>query len=288
MGQANAWAQRNERPPDVSRDRGYVQWDAAMLSRRRLLGLFGAAAVQLAVVALPGASGASSTKAGAGGPALPPGWFDDAEVALSWTIGGPHGHFPTGTVGGQPLEIVLAPSQTAQGLKVYTVTGHYGSDQMRCVLDFGPDGDSFRATGFFGTSPISIDCAPEPPGTTKWPVTGVLGGEPLKLELNSAGKGSVLTASVGDASIEVGLTDVHVGPDAGEDAGSKGRGTFTLVGSFHAPGLSRSGEVKLVYVLQGYGSDTRPPLVTLTGRMTGPSTALIAGLAFLYASELQD
>jgi hypothetical protein len=46
------------------------------------------------------------------------------------------------------------------------------------------------------------------------------------------------------------------------------------------------GESKLVYVLQGSGNDA-PPLVTLSGYLSGPSTALIAGLAFFYGSALQ-
>jgi hypothetical protein len=213
-------------------------------------------------------------------------WFDHAELSLRWHVSGPKA-YPSGTLAGKPLEFALVPSLTKQGMKVYTFTGRFGGDSMGCTVDFGPDGDSFHASGHVGAARLALDCAARPLGTKKWPVTGTIGGQPFALTVNTTGHGPVLVASVGDADLAFKLTDVHSGPDAGEAAGSLGRGTLTVLGTVRRPHPSPVGETKLVYVLQGYGNDS-PPLITLSGYVTGPSTALIAGLAFFYGSALQD
>jgi hypothetical protein len=277
-------------PGGSTSDAGRVHDDfrRLVLSRRSLLAVGGALAVGVAAEPLgPGGPGAVRTTGLSGQLALPGGWFNDAEVQLKWTVGGPHGYPPTGTVAGEPVGIQLTPSLTSRGLKVYTFKGRFGAAAMQCTVDFGADGDSFRANGSVGASEIFLTCASQPPGTKKWPVGGTIDGQAFALTVNTTGEGPLLAGTLGPATFRLELTDIYSGPDVGETGGSKGRGTFTVVGSFQQPHPPSVGHIKLVYVLQGYNGDQDPPLVTVSGRVTGPSTALLAGLAFLYGSALQ-
>jgi hypothetical protein len=262
-----------------------------VLSRRSLLVAGGALAVQAAAGPLgPGgpAAAATTTTTGLSGQLdLPQGWFNDAEVQLKWTVGGPHGYPPVGTVDGEPVALQLTPSLTSRGLKVYTFKGRFGAAAMQCTVDFGADGDSFRANGSVGASQLALTCASQPPGTKKWPVGGTIGGQAFALTVNTTGEGPFLAGTLGAATFQLELTNIYSGPDVGETGGSKGRGTFTVVGSFRQPHSPFVGHIKLVYVLQGYNGVEEPPLVTVNGRITGPSTALLAGLALLYGSALQ-
>ena len=182
---------RGGRPGGSTSDAGRVHDDfrRLVLSRRSLLAVGGALAVGVAAEPLgPGGPGAVRTTGLSGQLALPGGWFNDAEVQLKWTVGGPHGYPPTGTVAGEPVGIQLTPSLTSRGLKVYTFKGRFGAAAMQCTVDFGADGDSFRANGSVGASEIFLTCASQPPGTKKWPVGGTIDGQAFALTVNTTGE----------------------------------------------------------------------------------------------------
>ena len=167
-----------------------------VLNRRSLLMVGGAVAVQAAIGLAAQSQAAAATTGSLGQVDLPRDWFNDAEVQLKWTVGGPHSH-PTGTVAGEPFEVGLVPSMTAQGLKVYTFKGKFGAAASQCTVNFGRDGDSFRANGSVGTSSIVITCAPQPPGTKKWPVGGTIDGQALALTVDLTEKDPLLAGTLG-------------------------------------------------------------------------------------------
>jgi hypothetical protein len=235
--------------------------ESSTLGRRELF----TAAVSMILIAAGAPKRARPGTEAPSPPAAPADWLIDADVDLTIAVRGTF--MCSGKVGGTPLKFMFYPNETGPGGDTrYSYSGNYGTQHFAATVDFGEDGTSFLAVGTLGKSSMRIDCPPQKAGVARYPMTGNIANQALALALETATEshGPQLIGTIGRTSFVF------------TSAGSSSSVQFT--------GRSTEAKVsKATKVIITEKHTNGEPVVVLSGHVSGPVDAMIAGLAWVPA-----